>query len=472
MFESLTSRLTGVFGRLRSRGVLSERDVDEALREIRVALLEADVALPVVKDFVQQVREKAVGQEVIRSVTPAQMVVKIVHDHLVELLGGRHEDLRLGPPPSVVLMVGLQGSGKTTTAAKLARHLARRARKKVLLASLDTRRPAAQEQLAVLARQAEVPCLDIVPGEDACAITKRALERARREGFDVVILDTAGRLHVEEALMAELEAVRDLARPSEILLVADALTGQDAVNVARTFDERIGISGIVLTRLDGDARGGAALSMRAVTGRPIKFVGTGEKLDALQPFHPERMAARILDMGDVVSLVERAAETIEKEEAERLARRMAKGRFDLEDFRTQLEQLRRMGGMGGILQQLPGIGRLMGKIDRSKLDDRLIVRQCAIINSMTPEERRHPEIIHASRKRRIAAGSGTTVQEVNRLLKQHRQICEVLKKAKKAGGLDRLLGGLAGKMPGNLPPGGLPPGGLPPGGFPPGWRLH
>ncbi len=451
MFEGLTQRLTGVFDRLRRRGALSERDVEEALREIRVALLEADVALPVVKDFVRDVRARAVGQEVLRSVTPAQMVVKIVHDRLVELLGGRNEELRLGAPPAVVLMTGLQGSGKTTTTAKLARHLEKRARKRVLVASLDTRRPAAREQLATLARQAGVESLDIVPGEDALAIARRALERARRGGFDVLILDTAGRLHVDEELMAELAAVRDLVRPAETLLVADALTGQDAVRVARTFDERIGITGVVLTRLDGDARGGAALSVRAVTGRPIKFVGVGEKLEDLQPFHPERMASRILDMGDVVTLVERAAETIEKEEAERLARRMARGRFDLEDLRKQLDQVRRLGGMSGILAQLPGINRLRQRIDASRLDEKLIVRQCAIIDSMTPEERRHPEIIHASRKRRIAAGSGTTVQEVNRLLKQHREMQKMLKRVKKAGGLGKLLGGAG--MPPGLPPG-------------------
>ncbi len=461
MFDNLTSRLTSVFDRLRRRGRISEADVEAALREIRIALLEADVALPVVKDFIARVRERAVGREVLRSVTPGQMVVKIVHDALVELLGGGSAELQLGAPPATVLMVGLQGSGKTTTSAKLARLLERRHRRRTLLASLDVRRPAAREQLQTLARQAEVACLDIRPGEDVLAITRRALERLRREGFDVLILDTAGRLHIDEELMAELEAVRALAKPAETLLVADALTGQDAVNIARSFDERVGITGIVLTRLDGDARGGAALSMRAVTGKPIKFVGLGEKLDALQPFHPERMASRILDMGDVVSLVERAAETIEKEEAERLAKRMARGRFDLADMRRQLEQLRRMGGMRGILAQLPGIQRMRSQIDESRLDDRLVVRQCAIIDSMTPEERRRPEIIHASRKRRIAAGSGTSIQEVNRLLKQHRKMQDMLKRARKAGGLQKLFGAGGGLPPGGLPPGGLPPGTLP-----------
>lgn len=449
MFESLTTRLGNVFDRLRRRGALSEADVDAALREIRVALLEADVALPVVKDFISSVRERAIGQEVIRSVTPGQMVVKIVHDRLVELLGGAHAELRLGPPPSVVLMVGLQGSGKTTTTAKLAHFVGQKLRKRVLVASLDVRRPAAQEQLATLATQAGVASLPIVRGEDPLAITRRALAVARREGYDVVFLDTAGRLHIDEELMGELAAVRDLAKPSETLLVADALTGQDAVNVARAFDERIGITGIVLTRLDGDARGGAALSMRAVTGKPIKFAGVGEKLDALQPFHPERMASRILDMGDVVSLVEKAAEVVDRDQAEKMAKKLQQGRFDLSDLRRQLEQMRRMGGLGGILAQLPGIGKVKKKLAEAKLDDRLIVRQCAIIDSMTPEERRRPEIIHASRKLRIARGSGTSVQEVNRLLKQHRQMQDMLKRVKKAGGVQALFGR-------GLPPGVLP----------------
>jgi signal recognition particle subunit SRP54 len=449
MFESLTTRLGNVFDRLRRRGALTEADVDAALREIRVALLEADVALPVVKDFVASVRERAIGREVIRSVTPGQMVVKIVHDRLVELLGGEHAELRLGPPPSVVLMVGLQGSGKTTTSAKLARFVQEKLRRRALVASLDVRRPAAREQLETLAKQAGVASLPIVPGEDPLAITRRALEVARREGYDVVFLDTAGRLHIDDELMDELVRVRDLAKPSETLLVADALTGQDAVNVARAFDGRVGITGIVLTRLDGDARGGAALSMRAVTGKPIKFAGVGEKLDALQPFHPERMASRILDMGDVVSLVEKAAEVVDRDQAQKMAKKLEKGRFDLGDLRKQLEQMRKMGGMGGILAQLPGIGRVKQQLAEAKLDDRMIVRQCAIIDSMTPEERRRPEIIHASRKRRIAAGSGTSVQDVNRLLKQHRQMQDMLKRVKKAGGMQKLLGR-------GLPPGVLP----------------
>lgn len=449
MFESLTTRLGQVFDRLRRRGALTEADVDAALREIRVALLEADVALPVVKDFVNSVRERAVGREVIRSITPGQMVVKIVHDRLVELLGGEHAELRLGTPPSVVLMVGLQGSGKTTTSAKLARFVQQKLRRRALVASLDVRRPAAQQQLETLARQAGVAALPIVPGEPPLAIARRALDVARREGYDVLFLDTAGRLHIDDELMDELVQLRELTKPAEILLVADALTGQDAVQVARAFAERVGITGIILTRLDGDARGGAALSMRAVTGKPIKFVGVGEKLDALQPFHPERMASRILDMGDVVSLVEKAAEVVDREQAAKIAKKLDQGRFDLNDLRQQLEQMRKMGGMRGILAQLPGMGKIKQQLAEAKLDDRLIVRQCAIIDSMTPEERRHPEIIHASRRRRIAAGSGTSVQDVNRLLKQHRQMQDMLKRMRKAGGLQKLFGR-------GLPPGVLP----------------
>ncbi len=461
MFESLTTRLTGVFDRLKRRGALSEADVAEAMREIRIALLEADVALPVVKDFVAKVRERAVGQEVVRSITPGQMVVKIVHDELVAVLGSEASELRLGAKPSVVLMAGLQGSGKTTTSAKLARRLRTKDRLKVLLASLDTQRPAAQQQLEVLARQVEVGGLAIVPGQGALDIARRALETARREGYDVLILDTAGRLSIDEALMAELAAVRDLARPQEALLVADALTGQDAVATARTFNERIGLTGIVLTRMDGDARGGAALSMRHVTGQPIKLVGTGERMEALEPFHPDRVASRILDMGDVVSLVEKASELVDKDEAEKLARKMAKGSFDLTDLRGQLQQMRKMGGMKGILGKLPGVQKVQKQLEDTKLDDRLIARQCAIIDSMTPKERRNADLLNASRKRRVAAGSGTTVQEVNRLLKQHRQMQDMMKRVKKAGGLQNLFGrggmGGAGGGGGMLPPGLFPP---------------
>lgn len=450
MFESLTTRLTGVFDRLKRRGALSETDVVEAMREIRIALLEADVALPVVKDLVTRVRDRAVGQEVVKSITPGQMVVKIVHDELVAILGSEASDLDLGAPPAVVLMAGLQGSGKTTTSAKLGLRLRKRDRKKVLLASLDTQRPAAQMQLEILARQCELASLPIVAGEQALAITRRAMETARREGFDVVILDTAGRLSIDDALMRELAEVRDLARPHETLLVADALTGQDAVNTARIFQERIGITGIVLTRMDGDARGGAALSMRHVTGQPIKLVGMGEKLDALEPFHPERVASRILDMGDVVSLVEKAAELVDKDEAEKMARKLAKGSFDLSDLRAQLTQMRKMGGMKGILGKLPGVQKMQKQLAEADIDEKLLGRQCAIIDSMTPKERRNADLLNASRKRRVAAGSGTTVQDVNRLLKQHKQMQDMMKRMKKAGGIQNLFGR------GGLPPGMLP----------------
>jgi signal recognition particle subunit SRP54 len=450
MFDNLSGRLGEVFDRLKRRGALRAEDVDAALRDVRVALLEADVALPVVKDFVKGVRERAVGQEVLKSVTPGQMVVKIVHDHLVELLGGEARDLVIaGAPPVPVLMVGLQGSGKTTTCAKLALRLRTRERRRVLLASLDVQRPAAQEQLATLARQAEVESLPIVPGQPPLQIAERAMDVARREGYDVVILDTAGRLHIDDELMAELHGVRDLTRPRETLLVADALTGQDAVNVASAFHERIGIDGIVLTRMDGDARGGAALSMRSVTGQPIKLAGMGERLDALEAFHPDRVASRILGMGDVVSLVERVTETVDREEAEKLAAKMKKGSFDLEDLATQLRQMRKMGGMSGILGMLPGIGRLKQQMaGDSRLDDGVIVHQLAIIGSMTPKERRNPQVLHASRKRRVAAGSGTTVQEVNKLLKQHQQMQTMMKRVKKMGHQQFLARG--------LPPGMMP----------------
>ncbi len=455
MFESLSDRLGGVFDRLKKRGALAEADVAEAMREIRIALLEADVALPVVKTFVARVKERAIGQEVIKSVTPGQMVVKIVHDQLVELLGGESEKLTLGGPPAVILMVGLQGSGKTTTSGKLAHRLKEKDRKRVLLASLDVQRPAAQQQLEVLAGQAGVESVAIVPGEDPLAITRRALDQARRNAFDVLILDTAGRLHIDETLMDELIRVRDLARPHETLLVADSLTGQDAVNVARHFAERVGVSGIVLTRMDGDARGGAALSMREVTGQPIKFVGTSEKLAGLDVFHPERMANRILAMGDVVTFVEKASEIVDQAEAEKLARKMSKGRFTLEDMQSQLKQVGKMGGMGGILGMLPGVGKIKKQLAEANIDEKILVRQSAIIDSMTRHERRNPEVIAASRKKRIATGSGTSVQEVNKLLKQHRQMQDMMKRMKKAGGAKQFLGR-------HLPPGMMPPGMLPP----------
>jgi signal recognition particle subunit SRP54 len=458
MFDSLSDRLNDVFDRLRRRGALSEDDVGAALREIRIALLEADVALPVVRDFVTAVCERAVGQEVLRSVTPGQMVVKIVHDHLVEMLGGSETDGRPNgagngldlnaAPPVGILLVGLQGSGKTTTAAKIALRLKTRERKKVLMASLDVQRPAAQEQLAQLGRQVGVATLPIVAGERPVAITRRALETGRREGYDVVILDTAGRLHVNEELMLEVAAVREAAVPHQTLLVADAMTGQDAVNVAKAFGERAGITGIVLTRVDGDARGGAALSMRAITGKPIVLIGTGEKIDALEPFHPERIAGRILGMGDVVTLVERAAETADQDEAARLAAKFQKGNFDLDDLAAQLRQLRRMGGMSSMIGMLPGIGKIKKQIDSANIDESIIKRQEAIITSMTRSERKNPKLLNASRRRRIAAGSGTSVPDINRLLKQYQDMAGMMKKMKKLGQKGLMRHGLSALMPG------------------------
>jgi signal recognition particle subunit SRP54 len=440
MFESLTKRLGDVFDRLKRRGALSEADVDAALREVRVALLEADVALPVVKDFVVQVRLRAIGQEVVRSISPGQMVVKIVHDHLVEMLGATSVEINLrAAPPVPILMVGLQGSGKTTTTAKLAKRLTERDKKKVLMASLDTRRPAAQEQLAVLGTQVSVATLPIVAGQGPVEIARRAIETGAREGFDVVILDTAGRLAIDEELMSEAAAVRDAVKPAETLLVADAMTGQDAVNLARSFNEKIGISGIVLTRVDGDARGGAALSMRSVTGQPIKLIGLGEKLDALDVFHPDRIAGRILGMGDVVSLVEKASETVDREEAEKLAAKVGKGEFDFDDMASQLKQLRKMGGLSSMMNMLPGIGKMQKQIADAKIDDKMVRRQEAIIQSMTPKERRYPKLLNASRKRRIASGSGTSVEDINRLYKQFMEMSRMVKQVSKLGqkGLSR-----------------------------------
>ncbi|MCW5751234.1 MAG: signal recognition particle protein [Alphaproteobacteria bacterium] len=447
MFDSLSSRLTSVFDRLTKRGALTDVDVNEALREVRVALLEADVALPVVKSFIDQVRNKAVGAQVLRSVTPGQMVVKLVHDQLTEMLGSEAAEIDLvAPAPVPVLIVGLQGSGKTTTTAKVARRLVQRERRKVLMASLDVYRPAAQEQLRVLGEQVGVPTLPIVVGQMPVDIAKRALQAAKLQGYDVVMLDTAGRLHIDEALMQEVQAVRDAVSPHETLLVADALTGQDAVNVARQFKERVGVTGIVLTRVDGDGRGGAALSMRAVTGAPIKLIGIGEKLDEIEPFHPGRIASRILGMGDVVSLVEKAAETIEKEEAEKIAAKMKKGDFDLDDLRAQLQQMRKLGGMQGVLSMLPGVQKMKKQLSQASIDEKMLTRQEAIIGSMTPAERRNPKLIHASRKRRIAAGSGTSVQDVNRLLKQHLQMAQMMKQMGKLGQKGMMRSGLGGLL--------------------------
>jgi signal recognition particle subunit SRP54 len=468
MFEGLSEKLSGIFDALTKRGVLSDEDVGNALREVRRALLEADVALDVVRSFTDKVRERAVGANVVKSVTPGQMVIKIVNDHLVEMLGGTVADLDLNAiPPVVILMVGLQGSGKTTSSAKIAYRLSQgpqgmaaemfggsgtfATKRKVMMASLDTRRPAAQQQLKVLGEQTGVPTLPIVPLEMPLAITRRAMETARREGFDVLILDTAGRLAIDEELMTEVKQISDLAQPKETLLVADAMTGQDAVNVAKAFNERLAVTGIVLTRVDGDARGGAALSMRAVTGRPVKLIGVGEKFDALEPFHPDRIASRILGMGDIVSLVERAAETIEKEDAEKLAAKVRKGQFDMDDLLSQLRQLRKMGGMQGLLGMLPGALQAKAAMSKAKIDEKQLKRQEAVILSMTPKERRNPDLIHASRKKRIAAGSGVAVQDVNKLLKQHADMLKMMKRVNKLGekGFMRSLGGMT-------PPPGFP----------------
>ena len=479
MFENLSDRLSGVFGKLTRQGALSDDDIATALREVRVALLEADVSLPVARDFVKRVADKARGQAVTKSVTPGQQVVKIVHDELIHVLGGEGAlaAMRIDSPPAPILMVGLQGSGKTTTTAKLARRLKEREGKRVLMASLDTRRPAAMEQLAVLGTQVGVDTLPIVPGQDAVAIARRAKQQATLAGYDVVMLDTAGRLHVDDALMAEVAAVRDATKPHETLLVVDGLTGQDAVNVAEQFDGRVGISGVVLTRMDGDGRGGAALSMRAVTGKPIRFVGLGEKMDALEEFHPERVAGRILGMGDIVALVEKAQETLEAEAAERMMKRFQKGQFNMNDLKGQLEQMLKMGGMQGLMGMMPGMAKMQRQMDEAGFDDTVLRRQIALINSMTKKERRSPDLLQASRKKRIAAGAGLEVQELNRLLKMHRQMADVMKKmggmGKKGlmrGGLGALLGKGAAGMPG-APMGGT--GGLPGGGpaLPPGMAL-
>ena len=449
MFDSLSDKLTGVLDRLRGRGALSEADVTEALREVRLALLDADVALEVVKDFIARVRERALGVEVMKSVTPGQQVVKIVHDALVEALGGEGgNELNLAAAsPVPILMVGLQGSGKTTTTGKLALRFVKQ-RKKVLLASLDTQRPAAQLQLAQLATQAGVPSLEIIPGQTPVQIARRAMDTARREVFDIVILDTAGRLAINEELMDEVKAIRAETNPAETLLVVDAMTGQDAVHTARAFNEALGITGIVLTRMDGDARGGAALSMRQVTGAPIKLAGVGEKLDALEGFDPSRVAGRILGMGDVVGLVERVTENVDMAEAEKLAAKMAKGKFDLDDYASQLRQITKMGSLSGLLGMLPGVGKLKQQIEGANLDTKILGRQAAIISSMTAKEKRDPDLIKASRKKRIAAGSGTTVQEVNRLLKQFEEISGMMKRMNKLGQKGLMRHGLSALMPG------------------------
>ncbi len=448
MFDALSSKLSGVFDRLRRRGALTELDVAEAMREIRLALLDADVALPVVKDFIAKARERAVGSEVLDSISPGQQVVKIVHDVLVEALGGAGAvPINLNAvSPVPILMVGLQGSGKTTTSGKIALRLFKRDRKKVLLASLDTQRPAAQLQLQQLAERAGVASLPIIAGQTPLEIARRAMDTGRKEVFDVVILDTAGRLSIDEDLMEEVRQIRAATNPAETLLVVDAMTGQDAVNTAKLFNEAVGITGIVMTRMDGDSRGGAALSMRAVTGAPIKLTGSGEKLDALEDFHPERVAGRILGMGDVLGLVERASELVDQADAEKMAKKMAKGQFDLQDFADQMKQIGKMGSLSSILGMLPGGAKLQAAAGDAKLDPKLLARQVAIVSSMTLKERKNPDILKASRKKRIAAGAGVTVQDVNKLLKQFDDMSDMMKRMNKLGQKGLMRGGMGALM--------------------------
>ena len=493
MFENLSDRLSGVLDRLTKQGALSEDDVKTALREVRVALLEADVSLPVARAFIKKVQDQATGQAVTKSVTPGQQVVKIVHDALVETLSGEDDPgaLKIDNPPAPILMVGLQGSGKTTTTAKLAKRLKEKEGKRVLMASLDVNRPAAMEQLEILGKQIGVDTLPIVKGEDPVAIAKRAKTQASLGGYDVYMLDTAGRLHIDQELIQQAADVRDVANPRETLLVVDGLTGQDAVNVAEEFDDKIGVTGVVLTRMDGDGRGGAALSMRAVTGKPIRFVGLGEKMDAIETFEPERIAGRILGMGDIVSLVEKAQETLEAEQAERMMRRFQKGQFNMNDLKMQLEQMQKMGGMEGVMGMMPGMGKMAKQMESAGIDDKIITRQIALIQSMTKKERANPKLLQASRKKRIAKGAGLEVSELNKLLKMQRQMGDMMKKMGKMGkggmlkqamkgmfgkggpspedlqGMDpKALEEAARKMGGGMPGGGLP--GLGGGALPPG----
>lgn len=445
MFESLSEKLGGVFGKLRGKGALSENDVMAVSREIRIALLEADVALPVVKDFIATIKDKAVGENVIKGVNPGQQVIKIVHDALVEMLGSTNDELKFSSPPSAYLMVGLQGSGKTTSSAKIAKLLTDTQNKKVLMASLDVYRPAAQEQLKQLGEQTEIATLEIVEGQKPLDIANRAMDMARKEGYDVVILDTAGRLSIDEELMAEVAAVQKATKPIETLLVADAMTGQDAVQTASAFDAVVPLSGIMLTRVDGDARGGAAMSMKAVTGKPIKLLGVGEKWDAVEAFHPDRIAGRILGMGDVVSLVEKAAQTIDADDAKKMAEKFKKGQFDFNDLLSQMQQMKKMGGMGAMMKMLPGIGDMAGKLEEAGVDDGFMKRQEAIIQSMTVKERENPDLLNMKRKQRIALGSGTSVQDINKLAKQQKQMAGMMKKMKKMG-----MGGMMKQMKGMM----------------------
>jgi signal recognition particle subunit SRP54 len=447
MFEALTERLGGVLDRLTGRGALSAADVDAALREVRVALLEADVALPVVKDFIAKVKSEAVGEAVVKAVKPGQQVVKIVYDALVDMLGGDGppQTLRVdGEPPNVIMMAGLQGSGKTTTAAKIANRLSKTDKRRVMMASLDVYRPAAMEQLATLGKSIGVDVLPIVAGQSPGDITKRAMTAARLGGHDVLILDTAGRTTLDEAMMLEAGEIARVSSPSEILLVADSLTGQDAVETARRFHERLPLTGLVLTRADGDGRGGAALSMRAVTGLPIKFLGVGERVDAIEPFDARRVAGRILGQGDIVGLVEKAAANVDREQAEKMAKKLAKGSFDFDDMANQLAQLMQIGGLKGVMGMLPGVQKLKGQINEAALDDRQLKRQIGVIRSMTPAERRKPDLLNGRRRARIAKGAGVDVAEVNRLIKLHRNMADMAK----AVGKGKLPPGLAGMMPG------------------------
>lgn len=444
----MSEKLSAAFSKITSRGVLNEKDIDEAMREIRVALLEADVSLPVVKSFIAQVKEQALGEKVVKSIQPGQMVVKIVHDELVKLLGSESAELNLNAvPPVCILMVGLQGSGKTTTSAKIANKL--KGRKKVMLVSLDIYRPAAQEQLAQLASQIGVYALPVIKGEKPAETTKRAISEGKKGGFEVIILDSAGRLHIDEDLMNEVVEVKKIAGPTETLLVADAMIGQDSCNVAREFNEKVGVSGIVLTRIDGSARAGAALSMKMVADVPIKFLGAGEKIDEFEEFHPDRLAGRILGQGDVVSLVEKAIENVDRDEAEKMAKKMMKGKFDLEDMLSQLKQVQKIGNMGSLIGMIPGLSKFKTQIEQAGIGDNLVKKQEAIILSMTKSERRNPDIIKASRKKRIAAGAGVEVHEVNKLLKSYEQMSAMMKRMGKMGGLSAMMGGAMPNMQGN-----------------------
>jgi signal recognition particle subunit SRP54 len=451
MFENLTDRLTSTINRLRGQGRLSEDNIRETLREVRMALLEADVALPVVKEFTEQVRQRAVGQEVLQSLSPGQALVKIVNDELISLMGEACDDLALNvQPPAVVLMAGLQGSGKTTSTAKLARLLHERQRKSVLVVSCDVYRPAAIDQLQTLAGEVGAEFFPSGKDQDPVAIATAALEHARKRHVDVVIVDTAGRLHIDEQMMAEIRRIHEAVQPIETLFVVDSMTGQDAANTARAFNETLPLSGVILTKTDGDARGGAALSIRSITGKPIKFLGVGEKTAALEPFHPDRIASRILGMGDVLSLVEEAERKVDKDKAAKLVKKLNKGkRFDLEDFHDQLEQMMGMGGLSSLMDKLPGVGQLPENV-RSQVNDKDMHHMLAIIRSMTPKERRFPDIIKGSRRRRIAAGSGTRVQDVNRLLKQFTQMQKMMKKMSK-GGMKNMMRGMKGRMPQGFP---------------------